>query len=112
MIRTNSPVARRIPVLTAAPFPLLYGCVATIAPAAVAVAAVASRDPSSTTMISCQRAAALSPATTPPMTSASLYAGMTIETVAGSAMALRSLPASFAGQDGGRRLHGPICQLD
>src|SRR3954463_3428093 len=112
MINTNSPVAWRIPVLTAAPFPLLYGCVATIAPAPRAVAAVASRDPSSTTMISCHRAAASSPATTPAITSASLYAGMTIETVAGSAKGLLSLPASFAGEDRGRRLHRLILQLD
>src|SRR5262245_7676962 len=93
----NSPVARRMPLLTAAPFPLLYGCVTTVAPDADATVDVASFDPSSTTMISCHGAAAFSAPTTLLMASASLYAGMTMDTADGSATRL-ALPARFARQ--------------
>ena len=55
MIRMYSPVAARMPVFTAAPLPLLYGCRTTRAPAPLAWAAVSSVDPSSMTRISCQR---------------------------------------------------------
>jgi hypothetical protein len=72
MIMTNSPVARRMPLFTAAPFPLLYGCRTTMAPAAAAHADVSSLDPSSTTMISCQGPPATSADTTSAITAASL----------------------------------------
>src|SRR5689334_4427174 len=88
MIRTKSPLARRIPVFTAAPFPLLYGCRTTHAPAARALADVSSVDPSSTTRTSRHGAAARSEETTIPMASASFIAGMTIETLEGSAKQL------------------------
>src|SRR4030095_7785103 len=88
MIRTKSPFARRIPVFTAAPFPLLYGCRRTHAPAARALADVSSVEPSSTTRTSRHGAAARKEATTVPMASASFIAGRTIETVKGSARQL------------------------
>src|SRR6185503_3798426 len=87
-MRTNSPLARRMPVFTAAPFPLLYGCRTTHAPASRALAPVSSADPSSTTMISRHRAAPRSCETTPPMASASFIAGMTMETSEQSAKEL------------------------
>ena len=59
MIRMYSPVARRMPLFTAAPLPLLYGWRTTVAPAAAARARWSRRcDPSSTTMISCHGPAA------------------------------------------------------
>src|SRR5262247_2700374 len=88
MIRTKSPFARRIPVFTAAPFPLLYGCRTTHAPAARAFAEVSSVEPSSTTRTSRQGAAARRDETTVPMASASFIAGMTIEILEGSAKQL------------------------
>src|SRR4030095_1803223 len=88
MIRTKSPFARRIPVLTAAPFPLLYGCRTTHAPAARALADVSGVEPSATTSTSRHGAAARKEATTVPMASASFIAGMTIETLDGSAKQL------------------------
>src|SRR3712207_3158527 len=95
----NSPVAVRMPVFTAAPFPLLYGCRTTRAPAAAARAPVASLDPSSTTITSCQSAAARRRATTSPIASASFIAGMTRETVEGSAKQLfdHAVPRDGAG---------------
>ena len=57
MIRMYSPVAPRMPLFTAAPLPLLYGCRITRAPAAAARALVSSVEPSSTTSTSRQRAA-------------------------------------------------------
>src|SRR5436190_6964721 len=84
----NSPLARRIPVFTAAPLPLLYGCRTTHAPAVRARAAVSSVEPSSTTRISCHEAASRSEDTTAPIASASFMAGMTIEIVDGSAKKL------------------------
>src|SRR5712691_137519 len=74
-----------MPLLTAAPLPLLYGCVTTRAPALRASSAVPSVDPSSTTMISCQDATERRPATTDAMAAASLNAGMMTETDEGSA---------------------------
>src|SRR5205814_9001979 len=88
MIRMYSPLALRIPLLTAAPFPLLYGCRMTQAPASRALAAVSSAEPSSTTMISCHRAALRSSDTTVAMLAASFIAGMTMETAEGSAKEL------------------------
>src|SRR5262245_12858052 len=81
----NSPSACLAPVLTAAPLPLLYGCRTTRAPASRARAAVASLEPSSTTMISRHRAARWSPWTTAPIDGSSSCAGITIETADGSA---------------------------
>ncbi len=75
-----------MPDFTDAPFPLLYGWVTTRAPAARARSAVASVDPSSTTMISCQEATARSAATTDSIDSDSLKAGMITLTEDGSAM--------------------------
>src|SRR4051812_15685824 len=99
MISTNSPCARRMPVFTAAPLPLLYGWRTTDAPAALARAAVSSLDPSSTTMISRHPAASRRRDTTPPMASASSMAGMTIETVDVSAKQLldHAVPRNGAG---------------
>ena len=75
-----------MPLLTAAPLPLLYGCRITQAPVAAACAAVSSDDPSSTTRISRHAAEADNARTTAAMAADSLYAGMTIETDRGSAM--------------------------
>src|SRR6185503_7666984 len=88
MIRTKSPFACRIPVFTAAPFPLLYGCRTTQAPAARALADVSSLEPSSTTRLSRHRVAVRREDTTVPMASASFIAGMTIESLEGSAKQL------------------------
>ena len=74
-----------MPVFTAAPLPLLYGWRTTVAPAPRARSAVASDDPSSTTMISCHAAPAPSACTSGPMAGSSLNAGTTIETEEGSA---------------------------
>src|ERR1044072_8641349 len=74
-----------MPLFTAAPFPLLYGCRTTQAPALRACPAVSSAEPSSTTMISRQEAVRRSSDTTPAMLSASFIAGMTMETEEGSA---------------------------
>src|SRR5258705_7569526 len=104
MISTNSPLAWRMPVFTAAPFPLLYGCLMTHAPAARARAAVSSADPSSTTMISRHAAAPRSCETTLPMASASFIAGITIETVEQSAKEL--LDDAVPGNRAGERLTG------
>src|SRR5215472_13127083 len=79
MIRTNSPVAVRIPLLTAAPLPLLYGWRMTRAPALSARVAVSSLDPSSTTTSSFQAAAARNDVTSAAIDAASLKAGMTID---------------------------------
>jgi hypothetical protein len=68
----NSPVARRMPFLTDAPFPMLYGSVTTVAPAAAASGPVPSVDPSSTTMISRHGAADRSTPTTSAIDSCSL----------------------------------------
>src|SRR5882757_640901 len=68
-----------MPLLTAAPLPLLYGCRMTRAPAAAACAPVSSVEPSSTTRISSQGAAAARSRTTTPIESASLNAGMTTD---------------------------------
>src|SRR6516225_4175327 len=76
---TKRPSARRIPVLTAAPLPLLYGCVITLAPAAAARAPVSSVDPSSTTRTSRQFAAARRFVTSGPTDNASLNAGITTD---------------------------------
>src|SRR5215475_4414944 len=92
MIRTKSPFARRIPVFTAAPFPLLYGCRTTHAPAARALADVSSVERSSTTRTSRHGAAARREETTVPMASASFIAGMTIVTLEGSAKQLLDHP--------------------
>src|SRR5688572_23281287 len=88
-IRTNSPVARRMPDFTDAPLPLLYGCRTTVAPASAACAAVSSVDPSSTTRISCQAATWRSARTTSATAAPSLNAGMTTDVAAGSAMPRR-----------------------
>src|SRR5258705_1330646 len=93
-----------MPVFTAAPFPLLYGCLMTHAPAARARVAVSSADPSSTTMISRHGAAPRSCETTLPMASASFIAGITIETVEQSANEL--LDDAVPGDRAGERLTG------
>ena len=85
-MRMHVPVAARMPLFTAAPLPLLYGCRTTRAPACVASALVPSLDPSSTTRISCHGAAALRSRTTAPIEAASLKAGITIDVSAASAM--------------------------
>src|SRR5688572_8203459 len=90
MISTYSPTAFRIPVFTAAPLPLLYGCLMTRAPAAAAAVAVPSVEPSSTTSISRQAAATSSDWTTVPTAAASSYAGMTTVTLDGSATRAKS----------------------
>src|SRR6185369_13445826 len=87
-ISTYSPVALRMPVFTAAPLPLLYGCRMTLAPAAPARSPVPSLEPSSITMTSRHRAADSSRETTSPMTGASFMAGITTETDPGSAKEL------------------------
>src|SRR5207244_9454916 len=79
MMSTKVPVAARMPVFTAAPLPLLYGCRMTRAPAAGARVAVSSADPSSTTRISCHGAAARRPPTSVSIVGPSLNAGMTTE---------------------------------
>src|SRR5262245_46542870 len=76
MISTKRPDAWRIPVLTAAPLPLLYGWRITCAPAAAARSPVPSLDPSSITTISCHDEAARNAVTTSPMAATSLNAGM------------------------------------
>src|SRR5512135_3667362 len=76
MIRMYSPFAARIPLLTDAPLPLLYGWRITRAPAASAASRVPSPDPSSTTRISRHAPADDRAATTAPIASASLNAGM------------------------------------
>src|SRR5579864_5029624 len=73
------PVACRIPVLTAAPLPMLYGWLMTRAPAAVARRAVSSVDPSSTTTISCHDAASRSASISGAIAGASLKAGITTD---------------------------------
>src|ERR1700687_5860814 len=83
-ISTKVPVAWRMPVLTAAPLPLLYGCRMTRAPASAARCAVSSVDPSSTTSISRQPAAALSSAISGPMAGPSSRAGMTTDVASGN----------------------------
>src|SRR5262245_10359781 len=88
MMRTKSPFAWRIPVFTAAPFPLLYGCRTTHAPAARALADVSSVEPSSTTRTSRHGAVERREETTVPIASASFIAGMTIDTLEGSAKQL------------------------
>src|SRR6185369_4281449 len=88
MMSTKSPFARRIPVFTAAPFPLLYGCRTTHAPAARAFADVSSVEPSSTTRTSRHGAVERMDETTVPIASASFIAGMTIDTLEGSAKQL------------------------
>src|SRR5688500_9441740 len=77
-----------MPVFTAAPLPLLYGWRITRAPAASARCAVASLEPSSTTMISRPAAPSRRLPTTAAMDSSSFIAGMTIDTSAGSAKEL------------------------
>src|SRR5262245_5645082 len=98
MMSTNSPCAWRMPVLTAAPLPLLYGWRMTHAPASAARAAVASAEPSSTTRISRQGAAARRWVTTSPIAPSSLKAGITIDTVEGSAKQLlhHAIPGDLA----------------
>src|SRR5829696_1516545 len=93
-----------MPVFTEAPFPLLYGCRMTRAPAAAARAPVASVDPSSMTRTSRHRAAARSWLTISPIASCSSSAGMTIDTVAGSAKQLlhHAVPCHCAGADHAR----------
>jgi len=68
-----------MPLLTAAPLPLLYGCRITRAPAAAARSPVSSVEPSSTTRISSQRAADARSWTTDSIEVASLNAGITID---------------------------------
>ena len=82
-----------MPVLTAAPFPLLYGCLMTRAPAVAATVAVSSADPSSMTRTSRQVAAARNDWTTTPTAAASSKAGMTTLTVDGSATCAKSYHA-------------------
>src|SRR6476620_8855297 len=86
MIRMNSPEAARMPVLTAAPFPMLYGWLITWAPADRARAAVPSDDPSSTTMISRHAPVDRNAATTESIELDSLYAGMSTLVAETSAM--------------------------
>jgi hypothetical protein len=86
MIVIHSLAAARMADFTAAPLPLLYGWVTTRAPAAAAAGPVPSVEPSSTTSTSCQAPAARRPATTSPMLSRSLKAGMTMVTVFGAAI--------------------------
>src|SRR5262245_23871332 len=81
----NCPSARRMPVLTAAPLPLVYGCRTTSAPASAARSPVASCEPSSTTRISFHAASARRLETTAPIAASSLSAGITTDTVEGSA---------------------------
>src|SRR5262245_29782633 len=81
----NWPSARRMPVLTAAPLPLVYGCRTTSAPASAARSPVASREPSSTTRISFHAASARRLETRSPIAASPLSAGITMETVEGSA---------------------------
>src|SRR5262245_10843889 len=115
MIRTKSPFARRIPVFTAAPFPLLYGCRTTHAPAARALADVSSVEPSSTTRTSRHGAVERREETTVPIASASFLGGMTIDTMEGSAKQLLNPavpgdrlrePGDSAAQPRGERLVG------
>ncbi len=108
MIRTYSPVARRIPLFTAAPLPLLYGWRTTIAPAPAARAPVSSVEPSSTTMISCHGpAAASADDDLGDRPRASLKAGMTTETSDGIGQRQRSqrrsAPAAVASRAARRR---------
>src|SRR5579872_6670564 len=95
---TKWPVASRMPVLTAAPLPLLYGWRTTRAPASAARDAVSSPDPSSTTRISCQRSAAASPRTTTPTDADSLNAGITTDV----------RPASVGSDMGHQRVHDGV----
>src|SRR5262245_1818941 len=81
----NWPSARRMPVFTAAPLPLVYGCRTTSAPARAARSPVASVEPSSTTRISLHVASERRLETTSPIASSSFNAGITIETLEGSA---------------------------
>src|SRR6478736_2117128 len=71
-----------MPVLTAAPLPLLYGWRTTCAPAPVACAPVSSFEPSSTTRISCHDASARRSRTSGAIEAPSLNAGMTIDVTA------------------------------
>src|SRR5215204_155500 len=74
-----------MPVFTAAPLPLVYGWRTTRAPARAARSPVASREPSSTTRISLHSASARRLDTTSPIASSSFNAGITMETLDGSA---------------------------
>src|SRR5262245_22571890 len=91
-IAIQSLVAARMPVFTAAPLPLLYGCRTTRAPASAAALPVPSVEPSSMTSTSCHGAAAESAVTTPPMLAPSLNAGTTMVTDSGAAIALCCVP--------------------
>src|SRR5476651_786845 len=71
-----------MPVLTAAPLPLLYGWRMTRAPAPVARSPVSSFEPSSTTRISCQSATERRSVISGPIEALSLKAGMTIDVAA------------------------------